>query len=90
MGAENLAYVIYTSGSTGKPKGVEICNSSAATLLHWARETYTSAELSGVLAATSICFDLSVFEIFVPLSQGGTIILANNVLDVLLPRAPKE
>ena len=36
--------------------------------------------LSGVLAATSVCFDLSVFELFLPLSVGGSVILADNVL----------
>jgi len=39
-----------------------------------------------VLAATSICFDLSVFEIFVPLAVGGAVILAENALE--LPRLP--
>ncbi len=78
--AENLAYVIYTSGSTGRPKGVAIEHHSAATLLYWARETFTSEELLGVLASTSICFDLSVFELFVPLSWGGAVILAENAL----------
>jgi amino acid adenylation domain-containing protein len=78
--AENLAYVIYTSGSTGRPKGVAIEHHSASTLLYWARETFTPEELQGVLASTSICFDLSVFELFVPLSWGGIVILAENAL----------
>jgi len=39
-----------------------------------------------VLASTSICFDLSVFEMFVPLSWGGTVILAENAL--ALPGLP--
>ncbi|MEO1801115.1 MAG: amino acid adenylation domain-containing protein, partial [Cyanobacteria bacterium J06629_2] len=84
----NLAYIIYTSGSTGKPKGVAIAHKNALQLLHWAEEVYTPKELSGVLAATSICFDLSVFEIFVPLSWGGTVILAENALD--LPNLPNK
>ena len=37
-------------------------------------------ELASVLASTSICFDLSIFELFVPLSWGGKVILAENVL----------
>src|SRR5262249_11096396 len=36
----------------------------------------------GVLASTSICFDLSVFEIFAPLSVGGKVILALNALEL--------
>jgi amino acid adenylation domain-containing protein len=78
--AENLAYVIYTSGSTGRPKGVAIEHHSAATLLYWARETFSPEELQGVLASTSICFDLSVFELFAPLGWGGKVILAENAL----------
>ena len=58
----NLAYVLYTSGSTGRPKGVAVTHASAKALIDWALEAYTPAELAGVLAATSLCFDLSVFE----------------------------
>ncbi len=76
----HLAYVIYTSGSTGRPKGVAIEHRSTVTLLHWAKEQFSVEELSGVLAATSICFDLSVFELFVPLSWGGRIVLVENAL----------
>ncbi|NEQ09933.1 MAG: amino acid adenylation domain-containing protein, partial [Moorea sp. SIO4E2] len=83
---QNLAYVLYTSGSTGRPKGVAIEHRSPVSLLHWAREVYSQEELSGVLASTSICFDLSVFELFVPLSWGGKVILAENALH--LPELP--
>jgi non-ribosomal peptide synthetase component F len=78
--AANLAYVIYTSGSTGVPKGVAIAHQSTTTLIHWAQGNFVGSALSGVLAATSLCFDLSVFEVFVPLSSGGTVIMAENVL----------
>lgn len=88
VGAENLAYVIYTSGSTGKPKGVAIEHHSAAALLYWSKEVFLSEQLTGVLASTSIGFDLSVFELFVPLSWGGTVILAENALQLpILPAA---
>lgn len=80
VAAENSSHVIYTSGSTGRPKGVVLEHHNTCTLINWALQTYTSEELAGVLASASICFDLSVFEIFVPLSCGGTIILADNAL----------
>ena len=76
----NLAYVIYTSGSTGRPKGIAIEHQGAVTLLHWARETFTQESLAGVLAVTSICFDLSIFELFAPLSWGGKVILTESAL----------
>jgi len=77
---ENLAYVIYTSGSTGKPKGVAIEHHSAVVFLAWAKKAFTQEEIACVLGSTSICFDLSVFELFVPLSWGGQIILVKNAL----------
>jgi amino acid adenylation domain-containing protein len=77
---QNLAYVLYTSGSTGRPKGVAIAHRSAVALLAWAREVFSPEEVTGVLASTSICFDLSVFELFVPLSWGGKVILVENAL----------
>src|SRR5206468_12357903 len=77
---ENLAYVLFTSGSTGRPKGVALEHRSAATFIHWAQSVFTPQELEGVLFSTSICFDLSVFEMFVPLSVGGKLILAHNAL----------
>jgi amino acid adenylation domain-containing protein len=82
----DLAYLIYTSGSTGRPKGVAIEHASAVRLVAWAAATYARDELAGVLASTSINFDLSVFEIFAPLSTGGTVILAEDAL--ALPDLP--
>jgi amino acid adenylation domain-containing protein len=83
---EQIAYVIYTSGSTGKPKGVAIEHRSTVALLHWASQVLPKEDISGMLASTSISFDLSVFEIFVPLSWGGKVILAEDALQ--LPTLP--
>src|ERR1700752_1733784 len=88
VSSKNLAYLIYTSGSTGLPKGVAIQHSSAVALIDWAKGVFSQEDLSGVLASTSICFDLSVFEIFVTLSCGGPVILAENALHLAsLPAA---
>jgi amino acid adenylation domain-containing protein len=78
--AENLAYVIYTSGSTGKPKGVAIEHSSTVALLTWSKTVFTTEQLACVLASTSLNFDLSIFELFVPLTKGGKVILVKNAL----------
>ncbi|WP_275630246.1 amino acid adenylation domain-containing protein [Pseudomonas sp. 273] len=85
-GPENLAYCIYTSGSTGKPKGVMIEHRNAAALVGWAGTVYSREDLQGVLASTSICFDLSVWEFFVTLASGGFVVLADNAL--ALPELP--
>src|ERR1700722_17845298 len=78
----NPAYVIYTSGSTGTPKGTIIQHSNAVSFLHWAGETFAN-ELSSVLASTSICFDLSIFELFSPLCFGGTVIVSWNIIEAI-------
>jgi amino acid adenylation domain-containing protein/non-ribosomal peptide synthase protein (TIGR01720 family) len=85
-GPGNLAYVMFTSGSTGRPKGVALEHRAPVERMLWARAAFPAEALAGVLAATSICFDLSVFEIFAPLSWGGTVILAENAL--ALPTLP--
>ena len=86
ISSENLAYVIFTSGSTGRPKGVAIEHRSVLSLAAWSASLFPRDDLDGVLAGTSICFDLSVFETFVPLMLGGRIVLAENVL--ALPQIP--
>ncbi len=83
---DNLAYVIYTSGSTGKPKGVAIEHQSTAAFLTWATSVFSVEQLKRTLASTSVCFDLSVFEIFAPLASGGAIVLVENILH--LPNLP--
>ncbi|HVR98866.1 MAG TPA: amino acid adenylation domain-containing protein, partial [Thermoanaerobaculia bacterium] len=84
----NLAYLIYTSGSTGRPKGVAIEHRSVVAFAHWARTVFGGDELAGVLASTSASFDLSVFELFVTLAWGGTVVLAADALE--LPRLAAE
>ncbi|HLJ16218.1 MAG TPA: amino acid adenylation domain-containing protein [Bryobacteraceae bacterium] len=83
-----LAYVLYTSGSTGRPKGVAIEHRNAVAMVAWAVQEFPREVLAGTLASTSICFDLSVFEIFVPLSCGGCVMLAENAL--ALPELPAK
>jgi amino acid adenylation domain-containing protein len=79
-----LFAVIYTSGSTGRPKGVAVEHRGVDAFLAGAAAVFPPEERAGVLAAASVCFDLSVFELFLPLTRGGTAVLAENALD--LPR----
>src|SRR5207244_1522744 len=78
----DLAYVMFTSGSTGGAKPIAIEHNNPVAFIHWAKNQFTPEELAGVFASTSICFDLSVFEIFAPLSWGGTIVLADNPMQL--------
>ncbi|GAB3356920.1 amino acid adenylation domain-containing protein [Lysobacter tyrosinilyticus] len=78
--SEHLAYVIYTSGSTGQPKGVAIEHRNAANFIAWATANFGREELDNTLFATSINFDLAVYEIFAPLAAGATITIVADVL----------
>ena len=82
-GAGDVAHVIFTSGSTGRPKGVKVTHDNVLALLAWVRLTYGAAELESVLCGTSLCFDLSVFEIWAPLSTGGAVVLVETVGDLI-------
>jgi non-ribosomal peptide synthetase component F len=75
------AYLIYTSGSTGKPKGVLVEHRNTVALLAWARNHFDPQALCGILASTSVCFDLSIFEIFLPLTSGNTVVLVKDILE---------
>ena len=83
---DQLAYLIYTSGSTGRPKGVAISQRNVLAMVDALTPVFSDSEMAGVLAATSINFDLSIFELLGTLVRGGTVILAENAL--ALPEHP--
>lgn len=74
----HLIYVIYTSGSTGKPKGVEVYESAVDNLIHSVNRRIHCSNIDRWLALTTISFDISNLEIFLPLSQGASIVLATD------------
>ncbi|WP_196137573.1 non-ribosomal peptide synthetase [Aliikangiella sp. G2MR2-5] len=76
--AQSLAYVIYTSGSTGTPKGVMIAHHSAVNLIQWVNQTYQIGVSDKLLFITSMCFDLSVYDMFGMLASGGCIVMASQ------------
>ena len=80
ISTSELAYVIYTSGSTGKPKGVMIEHKSVSAFIQWCHQEFSNSRFDIVYATTSICFDLSVYEIFFPLTIGKPIRLLENGL----------
>ena len=82
IGPKQLAYVIYTSGSTGRPKGVMIEHGSAGAFIAWCRHEFACSEYDIVYATTSICFDLSVYELFYPLSTGKPVRIVENGLAI--------
>ena len=75
-GANNLAYVIYTSGSTGKPKGVMLEHGNVSNFLHTMSREPGFSESDVLLSVTTLSFDISVLEIFLPLLFGGQLVIA--------------
>lgn len=72
------AYVIYTSGSTGRPKGVVVPRLAMANFLQSMAHSPGFRAENRLLAVTSISFDISVLELFLPLSVGGSLVLAQQ------------
>src|SRR4051794_26807900 len=81
----DLAYVMYTSGSTGRPKGVMIERRSLHAYVEWGLADYEPDELESVLCSTSFNFDISIFELMVPLAAGGRMVLVDNLLGLRDP-----
>lgn len=75
---ETLLYIMYTSGSTGNPKGVMVPNKGVANYLLWMKTHFHTGTGTRILAKTSISFDISVWELFLPLISGGTLVLAKR------------
>ncbi|GAB2526264.1 amino acid adenylation domain-containing protein [Microbulbifer agarilyticus] len=69
------AYVIYTSGSTGRPKGVQISQRSLVNFLCSMQEKPGFSADDTLLALTTVCFDIALLELFLPLLSGGRLVI---------------
>ena len=72
---DQLAYVIYTSGSTGEPKGVEVLARSVLLFLACMQQELAFGPADTMLAIAPLSFDVSVFELLLPLYSGGRVVL---------------
>ncbi|WP_214107180.1 non-ribosomal peptide synthetase [Acrocarpospora catenulata] len=77
-GPRDRAYVIYTSGSTGRPKGVEIDHGALSNLILAMRDRLDAGEADVWLAVTSLSFDISGLELWLPLVTGGRVIVVGE------------
>ncbi|MFE1744075.1 amino acid adenylation domain-containing protein [Coleofasciculus sp. H7-2] len=76
--ANNLAYIIYTSGSTGNPKGVQLAHFNVVNLLSAIQQQLQPTSQDTWLAVTTISFDVSVAEIFLPLAVGAKLAIVRR------------
>jgi nonribosomal peptide synthetase DhbF len=72
------AYIIYTSGSTGRPKGVVVTLKSLSNFLLSMQETFSLNKQDRLLAVTTVAFDISALELFLPLISGASIVVAQK------------
>ena len=76
--AEDLAYIIYTSGSTGKPKGVMVEHRGVVNRLDWMWRHYNFTREDIILQKTPYVFDVSVWELFMPLLYGARLVMCRQ------------
>lgn len=73
-----LAYAIFTSGSTGRPKGVMISHAALANVLASFAKTPGLTAADRLVAVTTLSFDIAALELYLPLTRGGTVVLAST------------
>ncbi|MGB3403613.1 MAG: amino acid adenylation domain-containing protein [Microcoleaceae cyanobacterium] len=78
IASDEIAYLIYTSGSTGTPKGVQIAHHSVINFLDSMSHRPGLTKQDVLLAVTTITFDISVLELFLPLSVGASVVIASG------------
>ena len=84
---DEVFYIIYTSGSTGIPKGVQITLGALENFLNWVNPTYSPKERAETfLNQAPFSFDLSIMDLYMSLSTGGTLFS----IDKDLMANPKE
>ncbi|GAA2586109.1 hypothetical protein GCM10010399_15170 [Dactylosporangium fulvum] len=78
IGPDDPAYVLYTSGSTGRPKGVVVPHGALAAFIAAMADIIGPQTGRAWLALTSLSFDISGLELYLPLSRGGRVVIADD------------
>jgi amino acid adenylation domain-containing protein len=81
-GPRNLAYLCYTSGSTGLPKAVEVEQRSVLRLVRGADYCDLGSD-ERIMLTSSLGFDVSTFEVWGAILNGGAVVLPEAAIPSL-------
>ncbi|MBD3557353.1 amino acid adenylation domain-containing protein [Planktothrix sp. FACHB-1355] len=71
-GFSDIAYLIYTSGTSGQPKAVVIDHGNLAATMLYSQSRFRFEAADAMPCLASFSFDISLFEVLLPLLNGGT------------------
>jgi len=75
---DGTAYVLYTSGSTGRPKGVEVTHRNLGNFLQAMQHQLAPTSGDRFLALTTVTFDIAALELYLPLTVGARVVIADT------------
>jgi pyochelin synthetase len=75
---DDLAYVIYTSGSTGRPKGAMLDHRGPLNTILDINRRFGVGPTDRILGISSLCFDLSVYDVFGAVAAGATLVIPTD------------
>ncbi|MCG7216517.1 amino acid adenylation domain-containing protein [Paenibacillus mucilaginosus] len=76
------AYILFTSGSTGRPKGVVITHQAVCNTITDINRRFGVDENDRILAVSSMCFDLSVYDLFGAFHAGAAVVPVRDPSDL--------
>ncbi len=75
---DDVAYILFTSGSTGEPKGVAIQRASINAVISSVLNTLSISQPVRSIGLSSLIFDISLIDIFLPLLSKGALVLCSE------------
>jgi amino acid adenylation domain-containing protein/non-ribosomal peptide synthase protein (TIGR01720 family) len=84
LSGDSLAYLIFTSGTTGRPKAVMVEHGNLAHTLSAGQARFSLGPEDVMLHLAPFSFDISLFELLMPLTSGGSVVVLrrDEILDM--------